>query len=227
MEGSIEMRNTLGEKITYAAVLIILDSHSKWLADYTTGERAVLKGFNLSGMDLSGKDLRHIDLSDSNLCETSFKGSDLSHAMLTCANLYCANLIGANLDNANMKTANLTRAFLNEAKITNADLCGADLKHVYLNKVIIKNTDLTYIKISDQLDSNVITLQINTSYHNAHITYWVDFDIVTTGCFQGTLTELKNRVIEYYEEDEKMLKRYKKTIKYLKFMAEDYKQKVN
>lgn len=216
------MRNTLGEKITYETVLKLLDEHAKWLADFKTGERAILKGFNLSGMDLSGKDLRHIDLSDSNLCETSFKGSNLSHAMLTCANLHCANLIGADLDNVNMQTANLTRAFLNEAKITNATLCGADLTHAYLNKVTIKNTDLTYIKIADQLDSNVITLQINTSYHNAHLTYWVDFDIVTLDSFQGTLTELKEKMKEYLEEDPILLKRYKKTIKYLKFMAEDY-----
>ena len=67
----------------------VLDQHTAWLKDSTTGARA-----NLYGADLSNANLQGANLSNADLC-----GSNLSNANLSNANLCGANLYGANLNN--------------------------------------------------------------------------------------------------------------------------------
>ena len=52
---------------------LILERHKKWLKNEVGGERANLRGADLSWTDLSGTDLRGADLSGANL-----RGTDLS-----------------------------------------------------------------------------------------------------------------------------------------------------
>ena len=60
----------------------ILEKHKKWLNNEGGGERAYLKGTDLSKVNLKGVDLRHANLSYANLNRSDLEGVDLSCADL-------------------------------------------------------------------------------------------------------------------------------------------------
>jgi uncharacterized protein YjbI with pentapeptide repeats len=76
--------------ITQAELMEIVKRHGEWLRDDEGGERADLRGANLSGANLSG----------ANLSGAYLSGANLSGAYLSGANLRGANLSGANLRGA-------------------------------------------------------------------------------------------------------------------------------
>ena len=80
----------------------ILELHKKWLNNEDGGERANLRGANLSGANLRGAYLWDADLSGADL-----SGANLWDANLSGADLWDANLSGANLSGANLRGANL------------------------------------------------------------------------------------------------------------------------
>ena len=84
----------------------VLELHRKLLAG-EGGQRADLRGANLSGAHLYRANLRY-----ANLYEANLRGADLHGADLTGAGLYEANLSGANLSGVN-----LTDAFLYGANL--------------------------------------------------------------------------------------------------------------
>ena len=90
----------------------ILERHAEWLAYEPGGQRADLRGANLSGANLSGADLSRANLSGANLSRANLRWADLSGANLRWANLSGANLSGADLSRANLSGANLSRADL-------------------------------------------------------------------------------------------------------------------
>ena len=68
----------------------VLRKHALWINNESGGERADLRGANLSGANLSGANLYQANLSGANL-----SGANLYRANLSGANLYRANLSGA------------------------------------------------------------------------------------------------------------------------------------
>ena len=75
----------------------VLDLHKKWLNEQG-GERADLRGADLSGADLRGADLSGADLRVATLSGADLRGADLSRASLRGADLCWADLRGADLD---------------------------------------------------------------------------------------------------------------------------------
>ncbi len=85
----------------------ILQRHAKFLAGEEGGERADLRGANLSWADLREANLRGANLREANLREADLRGANLSGADLRGANLSWANLSGANLRGADLRGADL------------------------------------------------------------------------------------------------------------------------
>ena len=140
-------------------------------------------------------DLRNEDLSELNLSSTDLSYADLSYADLSDDNLSDTNLSGANLSDADLGFANLS----------NANLSGA----------ILNGTDLRNTYTQCTKGQKVISIQVDTSRDNNLISYWVDLGVWTTGCFQGTLEELKES-IETTHKDNKFLKdRYYRVIDFI------------
>ncbi|EPC2893774.1 pentapeptide repeat-containing protein [Listeria monocytogenes] len=174
---------------------IILENHGKWLRN-EGGDRA----------DLSNADLKNTNLRFANLRLAYLRGADLSNA-----NLRGADLSNADLSYADLSCANLRLAYLRGADLSNANLSYADLSGANLNWVNWQHVE----------GLTVICVQVDTTRKNNQITYIKELDIWITGCFQGTLDELKASVEQTHKDNEKLRKRYYRVIDFiLKEVAE-------
>ncbi|NVV18101.1 pentapeptide repeat-containing protein [Listeria monocytogenes] len=173
---------------------VVIEKHEKWLRD-GYGERA----------NLSYADLRRADLSGANLRGANLRGANLSYANLSYADLRRADLSGANLRRANLRRANLRGANLRGANLSYANLSYADLRRA----------DLNWINWRDVVSLTVIAVQINTTRKNNQITYIKELEIWTTGCFQGTLEELKDSIEQTHASNDFLKRRYYRAINYI------------
>ncbi|HCH7026997.1 TPA: pentapeptide repeat-containing protein [Listeria monocytogenes] len=178
---------------------IILENHGKWLLN-EGGERA-----NLSNIDLKNTNLRF-----ANLRLAYLRGADLSNANLRGANLRHADLRRADLSGANLRHADLRRADLSYANLSYADLSYANLRRADLSYA-----DLNWINWRDVVGLTVIAVQINTTRKNNQITYIKELEIWTTGCFQGTLEELKDSIEQTHASNDFLKRRYYRAINYI------------
>ncbi|EPX9199079.1 pentapeptide repeat-containing protein [Listeria monocytogenes] len=173
---------------------IILENHGKWLFN-EGGDRA----------DLSNADLKNTNLRFANLRLADLRGANLSYADLRLADLRGANLSYADLNGADLRGANLSYADLSYA-----DLNGANLSYANLN----------WINWRDVVSLTVIAVQINTTRKNNQITYIKELEIWTTGCFQGTLEELKTSIENTHKDNEKLKAKYYRVIDFILQEAE-------
>ncbi|HHT5957924.1 pentapeptide repeat-containing protein [Listeria monocytogenes] len=142
--------------------------------------------------------------------------ADLKNTNLRFANLRLAYLRGADLSNANLRGANLSNANLRGADLRFADLRGADLSNVNLSYA-----NLNWVNWQHVEDLTVICVQVDTTRKNNQIAYIKELDIWTTGCFQGTLDELKASVEQTHKDNEKLRKRYYRVIDFILREAEE------
>ncbi|EPP1633341.1 pentapeptide repeat-containing protein [Listeria monocytogenes] len=178
---------------------VVIEKHEKWLRD-GYGERANLSYADLRDANLSGANLRCADLSGANLSYADLRDANLSGANLRCADLRCADLRCADLSGANLSYADLSGA-----NLSGADLSGANLSYA----------DLNWINWRDVVSLTVIAVQINTTRKNNQITYIKELEIWTTGCFQGTLEELKDSIEQTHDNNDFLKRRYYRAINYI------------
>ncbi|HAA8827592.1 TPA: pentapeptide repeat-containing protein [Listeria monocytogenes] len=183
---------------------IILENHGKWLFN-EGGDRADLSNADLKNTNLRFANLRLADLRGANLSYADLNGADLNGADLRGANLSYADLNGADLNGADLRGANLSYADLSYA-----DLNGANLSYANLN----------WINWRDVVSLTVIAVQINTTRKNNQITYIKELEIWTTGCFQGTLEELKTSIENTHKDNEKLKAKYYRVIDFILQEAE-------
>ncbi|EKD6120008.1 pentapeptide repeat-containing protein [Listeria monocytogenes] len=193
---------------------VVIEKHEKWLRD-GYGERANLSYADLRRADLSGANLRGANLSYANLSYADLRRADLSGANLRRANLSYANLRGANLSYANLSYADLRRADLSGANLRRANLSGANLRGANLSYANLSYADLNWINWRDVVSLTVIAVQINTTRKNNQITYIKELEIWTTGCFQGTLEELKDSIEQTHASNDFLKRRYYRAINYI------------
>ncbi|EAE9782474.1 pentapeptide repeat-containing protein [Listeria monocytogenes] len=136
--------------------------------------------------------------------------ADLNGADLSGANLRRADLSGADLNGANLNGADLNGADLN-----GANLNGADLSYANLRRADLSYANLNWINWRDVVSLTVIAVQINTTRKNNQITYIKDLEIWTTGCFQGTLEELKDSIEQTHASNDFLKRRYYRAINYI------------
>ncbi|KEU49871.1 hypothetical protein HS27_04820, partial [Listeria monocytogenes] len=188
---------------------VVIEKHEKWLRD-GYGERANLSYANLSYADLSCANLRGANLRGANLSYADLSCANLRVADLSYANLRVANLSYADLSYANLRVANLSYADLSYANLRGANLSGANLSYADLRRA-----DLNWINWRDVVGLTVIAVQINTTRKNNQITYIKDLEIWTTGCFQGTLEELKDSIEQTHASNDFLKRRYYRAINYI------------
>ncbi|HDU6673141.1 TPA: pentapeptide repeat-containing protein [Listeria monocytogenes] len=131
-----------------------------------------------------------------------------------------ADLSNADLKNTNLRFANLRLADLRGANLSYADLNGADLNGADLRGANLSYADLNWINWRDVVSLTVIAVQINTTRKNNQITYIKELEIWTTGCFQGTLEELKTSIENTHKDNEKLKAKYYRVIDFILQEAE-------
>ncbi|HAA0487411.1 TPA_asm: hypothetical protein GDN11_14275 [Listeria monocytogenes] len=193
---------------------VVIEKHEKWLCD-GYGERANLSYANLSYADLSYANLRRADLRRADLSCADLRRADLRRADLSYADLSGADLNGADLNGADLRGANLSYANLRRA-----DLRGANLSYANLRRADLSYADLNWINWRDVVSLTVIAVQINTTRKNNQITYIKELEIWTTGCFQGTLEELKTSIENTHKDNEKLKAKYYRVIDFILQEAE-------
>lgn len=102
----------------------------------------------------------------------------------------------------------LTIGFAISLKInwSKINLSSADLRYANLSWANLRSANLSYADLSWASTINVrnlrvISCQLNTSDQNRNIAYYPDLNLITAGCFFGTLDELKERVEEVHKKD--------------------------
>ncbi|EDN7977076.1 pentapeptide repeat-containing protein [Listeria seeligeri] len=193
---------------------VVIEKHEKWLRD-GHGERADLSYADLSYADLRRADLRRADLRRADLRRADLSYADLRGANLNGADLSYADLNGADLNGADLRGANLSYADLRRADLSYADLRGANLSYADLNGADLRGANLNWINWRDVVSLTVIAVQINTTRKNNQITYIKELEIWTTGCFQGTLEELKDSIEQTHASNDFLKRRYYRAINYI------------
>ncbi|EAC5355463.1 pentapeptide repeat-containing protein [Listeria monocytogenes] len=193
---------------------VVIEKHEKWLRD-GHGERANLRRADLRRADLSYANLRRADLRRADLSYADLNGADLNGADLSYADLNGADLNGADLRGANLSYADLSGADLNGADLNGADLRRANLSYADLNGANLSYANLNWINWRDVVSLTVIAVQINTTRKNNQITYIKELEIWTTGCFQGTLEELKDSIEQTHASNDFLKRRYYRAINYI------------
>ncbi|EAF0313329.1 pentapeptide repeat-containing protein [Listeria monocytogenes] len=183
---------------------IILENHGKWLLN-EGGERA----------DLSNADLKNTNLRFANLRLAYLRGAYLSNANLRFANLRGAYLSNANLRGANLRFADISNANLSNANLSITDLSNANLYNANLRGTDLSDANLNWVNWQHVEGLTVICVQVDTSRRNNQIAYIKELDIWITGCFQGTLDELKASVEQTHKHNEKLKKRYYRVIDFI------------
>ena len=149
-----------------------------------TKEKAYLREANLSGANL-----REACLRVANLERTDLRGADLNGANLRVADLERANLGGTDLRGADLERANLRGANLERTDLRGADLNGANLERADLREACLIGANL----------ENVYNLYVfnacDTSRRMVYCVMHLDTWYVQSGCFWGTLAELKAKVL--------------------------------
>ncbi|HBM4298869.1 TPA: pentapeptide repeat-containing protein [Listeria monocytogenes] len=146
--------------------------------------------------------------------------ADLSNADLKNTNLRFANLRLAYLRGADLSNANLRGADLRFADLRGADLSNVNLSYANLNGANLSYANLNWINWRDVVSLTVIAVQINTTRKNNQITYIKELEIWTTGCFQGTLEELKTSIENTHKDNEKLKAKYYRVIDFILQEAE-------
>ncbi|EAG8542310.1 hypothetical protein GRW99_14445 [Listeria innocua] len=96
-----------------------------------------------------------------------------------------------------------------------ANLRGANLRGADLRGANLSGANLNWINWRDVVSLTVIAVQINTTRKNNQITYIKELEIWTTGCFQGTLEELKDSIEQTHDNNDFLKRRYYRAINYI------------
>lgn len=107
------------------------------------------------------------------------------------------------------------RANLRYADLSGIDLSGIDLRVADLSGANLSGAKLNWTKTQHLKGKRVIAVQVDTSRPNNTISYWVDLGIWTTGCFQGSLDELKEKIEETHKDNAFLRERYYRVIHFI------------
>ncbi|EPG1050494.1 TPA: pentapeptide repeat-containing protein [Listeria monocytogenes] len=193
---------------------IILENHGKWLRN-EGGEKADLSNADLKNTNLRFANLRLAYLRGANLRLAYLRGANLRFADLRGADLRGADLRGADLRGADLSNVNLSIADLNNANLSNADLSNVNLSNANFRGVDLSDANLNWVNWQHVEGLTVICVQVDTTRKNNQIAYIKELDIWITGCFQGTLDELKASVEQTHKDNEKLKKRYYRVIDFI------------
>ena len=219
------MREIMRE-ITQEEIDKKVKSHELWLdTNGKQGERAIFKDVLIKGKKIVYRNLHfatfesvklaYATFDRANLDSVRFKNVHFCHVSLSNTNLSYAkfehcNIIYATYRFADLKGASFIKTTLNEIYFTNSNLYCTNFFTAKLENILV--TGAVPMNVRGQ---KVICTQVNTTRNNNLISYWADLGIWTTGCFQGTLEELREAVAKTHKDNPFLRERYERAINYI------------
>lgn len=214
------------KEITQKEINAKLKAHKLWReTDGDQGEQAVFKDVLIKEKDFSNLDLHEVifknvkcentDFCRTDLCfaifkDTKFYAPKFRNAILKYAKFISCHIIDGKFYNAIVENVRFLRT-----NLFNGSFQYAKLTDTFFAVSTIENTRLNWVTPTYMHGQKVICVQVNTSRENNLISYWADLGIWTTGCFQGTLEELRQRVAKTHKDNPFLRARYERAIHYI------------
>lgn len=125
--------------------------------------------------------------------------------------------------NPDGKHADLSTADLRGANLPGANLYRVDLRGANLHGADLYNAELVWVNWHEAKGLKVYEAQLNSSRENAQLVYIPSLDVATTGCWQASWKDTKERVDKVYKNtDASIYKKYQLAFKYIEAqMIED------
>lgn len=214
------------KEITQEEINAKLKAHKLWReTDGDQGEQAVFKDVLIKEKDFSNLDLHEVifknvkcentDFCRTDLCfaifkDTKFYAPKFRNAILKYAKFISCHIIDGKFYNAIVENVRFLRT-----NLFNVSFQYAKLTDTFFAGSTIENTRLNWATPTYMRGQKVICVQVNTSRKNNLISYWADLGIWTTGCFQGTLEELREAVAKTHKDNPFLRARYERAINYI------------
>lgn len=213
-------------EITQEEINEKVKAHKLWLdSKEKQGEQAVFTNVSITNKDFSHRNLlgavfenvevKNADFRKTNLSSTRFKNVHFHHVFFNDAILTDIKFWYCNITNTAYFCANLKNAAFTNTTLINVDFRRSNLRYANFSTAKIENIFVTNAIPMNVLGQRVICMQVNTSRRNNLIAYWADLGIWTTGCFQGTLEELREKVAETHKDNPFLRARYERAINYI------------
>lgn len=212
-------------EITQEEINAKVKAHELWRTNGDQGERAIFKNVSIIKKTFFCRNLHGVTFENIECVDTNFDNADL--AFTHFRNVYVNHV---NFANTNLKGSRFIRCNIVDSEYQFADLNNADFKNTTLDNVNFAYSNLYNVDFSTTniekicvaravplkvIGQKVICTQVNTSRLNNLISYWVDLGIWTTGCFQGTLEELREAVAKTHKDNPFLRARYERAINYI------------
>lgn len=180
---------------------------------------------NLHGAVFKNVDCVNTNFERADLVFTYFKNVHFNHVNFADTRLDYSKFIHCSINNTTYLFANLKYVDFTCTTLDNVDFTYSNLYKVYFSTAIIENIHVSRAIPIKVIGQKVICTQVNTSRRNNLISYWADLGIWTTGCFQGTLKELREAVDKTHKDNSFLRARYERAINYI--LEEDKADKEN
>lgn len=199
-------------EITREEINAKLKAHELWLnTNGKQGEKAIFSNVLIKNKNFFHQKLRGVTFKNVECVNTNFDNADLSHTrfykiffndvsfyntIMNYSYVIQCSIIDSNFSYTDLTSTDFTRTTLNNVNFTYSNLYGVDFSSTNIEEIRVGRTIPLRI-----IGQKVICVQVNTSRNNNLISYWADLGIWTTGCFQGTLEELRKAVAKTHKDN--------------------------
>lgn len=195
---------------------------------------ADLRNLDASNLDFSknyffGVDFSGTNFEGANFENSNFKGIAAGSSKFNATNFRYVNFTNANFSKSCFTCASFVSAYFNNAVFRNtifkdANFNSADFKYsrfrdVEFSNAIFDGIQLKHVITEGLLGFQVVSCQLNSSEPNRIVQYWPKLDIVTTGCFSGTMEELKAAIKKTHKNNPEIRKKYNLVLEYIENMV--------
>lgn len=213
-------------EITQEEINEKLEAHKLWLgSNMERGERAIFVNVSMTNKNFYRRNLRNAIFKNVNCVDTNFDNANLAfthfrnvyvnHVNFASTNLKGSRFIRCNIVDSKYRFADLNNADFKNTTLDNVDFAYSNLYNVDFSTANIEKICITRVIPIRIIGQKVICTQVNTSRLNNLISYWADLGIWTTGCFQGTLEELREAVAKTHKDNPFLRARYERAIDYI------------
>lgn len=219
------MREIMRE-ITQEEIDKKVEAHQLWRdTNKKQGERAIFTDVLITNKNFYRRNLRQAVFRNVKCVDTNFRNADLTdtlfenvyfdHVNFNGTILECSLFKQCKIINTAYFDANLKNVYFKYTTLIDVDFRSSNLRYTSFSTAKIKNIFVTHTTPMSVFGQRVICTQVNTSRKNNLISYWADLGIWTTGCFQGTLEELRQKVAETHKDNPFLRARYERAINYI------------